>query len=217
MKYKFDSVEELYSYYEHELFKRNQPYQEAFKEEQKHLKSLPVHPYELGRLQYAKANSFSLISIDGNFYSIPDKYVEKKVTCNIYDSNIIIYDDKNNLIAKHAKKDGKGEYSINIHHYIDTLLKKPKALKNSYAIKQAPEFLQSIYNQHFTTKPKEFLLLLKENDTFLDELNKLKINIGKSDRIQPDSLFDSFNEPNEVDIISIKQLNHTSLLFGQEV
>lgn len=58
LKYKFDSVEELYSYYEHELFKRNQPYQEAFKEEQKHLKSLPVHPYELGRLQYAKANSF---------------------------------------------------------------------------------------------------------------------------------------------------------------
>ena len=114
---------------------------------------LPIHPYELGRLQYAKANSYSLISIDGSFYSVPDKYVDKQVTCNIYTNYLIVYDEKGNLIAEHNKKDGKGEYSINIKHYIDTLLKKPKALKNSYALKQAPEILQTIFNQYFITKP----------------------------------------------------------------
>ena len=42
----------------------------------------------------------------------------KDVTCNVYIDFIIIYDDKANLISKHQKKDRKGEWSIDIMHYI---------------------------------------------------------------------------------------------------
>jgi transposase len=219
LKYQFDSVEELMLYYEHELSERNHKHATAFKEEQKHLMPLPVHPYELGRLQYAKTNSYSLISIDGNFYSVPDKYVEKKVICNIYTNRIVIYDDKNNLIANHIKKDGKGEYSINIGHYIDTLLKKPKALKNSYALKQAPEILQSIFNKYFITKPKEFLHYLLDTDAFNDDLYELGIEVGVLRKSRYRSTRDFFNRKDysNIDEASQNQLNYTSNLFGQEV
>ena len=103
LKYKFDSVEDLYLYYEHELAQRNKPYMNEFTKEKQLLIPLPIHPYELGRLRYAIANSYSLISIDGSFYSVPDKYVEKQVTCNIYTSYLIVYDDKGNIIAEHNK------------------------------------------------------------------------------------------------------------------
>jgi transposase len=213
LKYKFDSEEELFDYFEKELKKYNQPFLEEFKKEQEHLLSLPVHPYELGRLQYSKVNKLSLISVDGNFYSVPDCYVEKRVLCNVYSNHLMVYDDKNNLIAQHAKKDGKGEYSINILHYIETLLKKPKALPNSYALKQAPDFFQSIFNQYFSTNPKEFLLLLKNFESF-DELSKYGF---KKDDIEEMITNDFGNCLSDIDTVSLNQLHLTSRLFGQEV
>ena len=213
LKYEFDSEEELFDYFEKELKKYNQPFLEEFKKEQEHLLSLPVHPYELGRLQYSKVNKLSLISVDGNFYSVPDCYVEKRVLCNVYSNQLMVYDDKNNLIAQHAKKDGKGEYSINILHYIDTLLKKPKALPNSYALKQAPEFLQSIFNQYFSTNPKEFLLFLKNIESF-DELSKYGF---KNAEIKEIINNDFGNGLSDIDKVSLNQLHLTSRLFGQEV
>jgi hypothetical protein len=125
----------------------------------------------------------------------------------------MVYDDKNNLIAQHAKKDGKGEYSINILHYIETLLKKPKALPNSYALKQAPDFFQSIFNQYFSTNPKEFLLLLKNFESF-DELSKYGF---KKDDIEKMITNDFGNCLSDIDTVSLNQLHLTSRLFGQEV
>ena len=218
LKYQFENEEELNLYYESELNKRNQEFLDAFIEEQKHLLPLPTHPYELGRLQYAKSNSYSLISIDGNFYSIPDKFVEKQVLCNIYTNRINIYDDKNNLIATHNKKDGNGECSINIHHYIDTLLKKPKALKNSYALKQAPEILQTIFNKYFITNPRQFLHYLKDTNAFNDDLYELGIEVGvikKSKYRNTQEHFKEFSH-NDIENLSIKQLNYASIMFGQE-
>jgi hypothetical protein len=80
----------------------NQPFLEEFKKEQEHLLSLPVHPYELGRLQYSKVNKLSLISVDGNFYSVPD-YVEKRVLCNVY-SNQMVYIFLPNMQKKMEKE-----------------------------------------------------------------------------------------------------------------
>lgn len=138
--------------------------------------------------------------------------------CNIYTTRILIYDDKNNLIAEHSKKDGIGEYSINIHHYIDTLLKKPKALKNSYALKQAPEILQSIFNQYFSTKPREFLHFLKNTDVFNENLYELGIEIGVIKKSKYRNTMDYFSRKrtNEIDEASVTHLNYTSSLFGQE-
>lgn len=218
LKYKFDNEEDLHLYYQNELDKRNQKHMAAFEEEQRHFKQLPKHPYEIGRLQSAKSNSYSLVSIDSNFYSIPDKYVEKQVLCNIYTTRILIYDDKNNLISEHSKKDGTGEYSVNIHHYIDTLLKKPKAFKNSYAFKQAPAILQSIFNQYFSTKPREFLHFLKNTDAFDDSLYELGIEMGVIKKSKYRNTMEHFNgkAQNDIDEVSISHLKHTSSLFGQE-
>jgi transposase/predicted transcriptional regulator len=218
LKYKFDSETDLFQYYEHELDKRNSPYMDEFIKEKQFLLALPIHPFQLGRMQYAKANSYSLISLDGNFYSIPDKYVDCQVLCIVYTNRIIIYDDKANLIATHNKKDGRGEHSINIKHYIGTLLKKPKALKNSYALKQAPEILQTIFNQYFSTNPRDFLHYLKDTDAF-DDVYEIGMEIGLIKKSKYRRTMEYFNEQllSDVDKTSIKQLNYTANLFNQEV
>ena len=218
LKYEFDSEEELFIYFENELDKRNKPFMAEFEKEKQFLLPLPTHPYELGRLQYAKVNNYSLVSVDGNFYSVPDKYVEKRVLCNVYVKYLLVYDEKGNLIAKHKKKDGKGEYSINIMHYIDTLLKKPKALKNSYAIKQAPVILQAIYKTYFTTNPREFLHFLKNTNAF-DDFYEVGIEMGIIGKSKYRKTMEFLNKTygSEVDQASMKQLDYASLLFGQQV
>lgn len=219
LKYRFDNEEDLYLYFDYQLDKRNAPFMEAFAIEQKYLLPLPPHPFEIGRLQCAKVNSYSLISIDSNFYSVPDKYVDKKVTCNVYSTHIIVYDNMGTLIAKHKKKDGKGEYSFDFKHYFNTLLKKPKALKNSYAFKQAPVILQTIYTQYFNTKPKEFLHFLINSKAFDDDLYELgiELNIFKKSKYRRTMEYFKGKTYSDIDKVSLIQLDQTANVFGQEI
>jgi transposase len=217
LKYKFDTETELFDYYQTEMAKRNEPFLNEFQEEVRHLKPKPVHKYELGRMQTAKVNNYSLISIDSNFYSVPDRYVGKTVNCNVYVDFIIVYDEKAKVISRHNKKDGKGEYSIDILHYIDTFLKKPGALRNSLALKQAPKVLQTIFHQYFSTKPKEFLHFLLETDSF-DNVDELAMQYGfipkKTVRVNPKYL--GLNDDGSIEQVSRRQLDYATSFFGQK-
>ena len=52
--------------------------------EKSYLKVLPKARYELGRMTTSKVSHESLISIDTNRYSVPDRYVGETVYVNIY-------------------------------------------------------------------------------------------------------------------------------------
>ena len=56
-------------------------------------------------------------------------------------------------------------------------LRNQKLINYSYALKQAPVILQSIFNKYFITKPKEFLHFLIDTDAFNDDLYELGIVI----------------------------------------
>lgn len=218
LNYIFDSEEELFSYFENALEERNKSYLIEFEREKQFLQPKPAHNYELGRLVKAKVNSYSLVSIDSNFYSVPDRYIGKIVACNVYVDFIIIYDDKANQISKHNKKDGKGEYSIDIMHFIDTFLKKPGALRNSLALKQAPKVLQTIFNKYFITEPRKFLEFLINSNAF-DDIDALAMEFGLIKkrpiyRVNPKYL--GGYEDNSVDEVSKNQLDYTASLFGQK-
>jgi len=220
LKYQFEDEEELFSYFEKALEDRNKPFLPEFEKEKHYLMTKPIHNYELGRIQKATVNPYSLVSIDCNFYSVPDKYVGKEVSCNIYVDFIIIYDNSTNIISKHEKKDGKGVHSIQIMHYIDTFFKKPGALRNSLALNQAPKVLQTIFNQYFTTDPKKFLDFLMNSNAF-DDIDDLAMEFGlikkrKRFRTNPKYL-GMDNNDNTIDEISIHQLDYTATLFGQKV
>ena len=102
--YKFYSLENFNEYVIKELIKLNELKLEKFNDEKFFLSNLPTHSYELGRLEYARVNSESLISLDTNFYSVPDSYVGNKVVLRVYIDKLMIYNEKNELLATHNKK-----------------------------------------------------------------------------------------------------------------
>jgi hypothetical protein len=206
--YEFNSLDDLRQYKKDELIKLNNKSQVNFKDEQINLLQLPTVRYEIGRLVNSIVSSESLIQIDSNQYSVPDNYVSKDVYSNVYNDHINVYNLKHELIASHKKIEGNKEYSINILHYTSTLLKKPGAITNSLALKQSPKIYQELFHKYFTTKPKDFIKLINENDIY--ELGELLTKLNNGYHIT-----NIKSKEITIEEVSSNQLNQISNLFNQ--
>ncbi len=207
LNYKFNSLKHLREYSINELTKLNKDTLTKFNEEKLNLLPLLKDRYELGRQTTSKVNKESLISIDGNYYSVPDKYVSKTVNTVVYIDLIKVINDKHEIIATHNKKVGKGEYSINIFHFTTTFMKKPGALLNSLALKQAPKVIQTLFHKYFNTKPKEFINIISNNNIY--ELREILRHLDLGHSIH------SINLEESIEDVSVNQLNLIADLFNQ--
>lgn len=121
---------------------------------------LPGLPkYDAARITELRVSKYSVVMVDGSYYSVPDKYVGKMVLTKIYSNEIRCFYE-GTLIATHAKKIGSNLWSIKLEHFLYTLKKKPGALASSVALHQANPRLQKIYRQYYITKERDFIDLI---------------------------------------------------------
>ena len=110
-----------------------------------------------------RVSKYSTVTVNKVHYSVPDKYVRKKLDARVYTGKVEVYcgDEK---VASHERHYRQGEYVIDIFHYLHTLKQKPGALPQSSALMQADAMVKKIYEKYYTAEPKEFLdvLLLME-------------------------------------------------------
>lgn len=108
---------------------------QALKESRKD-KFLPFKGhYDHARLTTAKVDTYQLVHIDRNRYSVPTKYVGEKVDVKIYPFEIkIIYQGE--IIAEHDRLFSKNNDSLNPYHFLDLLIKKARAFDDALVIKQ---------------------------------------------------------------------------------
>ena len=100
------------------------PNQHYLLEEKPLLQPLPKNHYYVKGLQKRKISPDSYISIDGNKYSVPVKYVDKTLFFRItYGFRIDIYDNKENFIMSREIMDGKHLIRTDKEHY-ETIAKK---------------------------------------------------------------------------------------------
>lgn len=212
LNYEFDTLQALSNYVSDTTIKLNVASTPKFMIEKSYLKVLPKARYELGRMTTSKVSHESLISIDTNRYSVPDRYVGETVYVNIYVGLINIYNDQHELVASHKKKVGKDEYSIDILHFTSTFLKKPGALKHSLALKQAPRIIQTLFHKYFTTNIPKFITLIKSLNVY--ELQELLNQLDS----HPTHKYLASNKVSEtIEIVSINQLQEISNMHGQGV
>ena len=158
VNYKFLSFEQAETYLNSQLLKLNEG--SKIEEEKKCL--LPHKPkLELGIISDNDVNSYSWVRVSNKFYSVPDYLVGRKVTVKSYFNKVVVYSN-NSWVCEHKKVEDFNEISIDITHYLNTLIKKPGAIKNSLALKSIP-MLKSIYDSHFNTNPKKFIEILRDN------------------------------------------------------
>ena len=158
IRYRFDTIEEAEEYLETELIRMNE--KSFIEEEQEHL--LPWRPpLELSQMTEQRVDKYSFVRVENNFYSVPEYLVGRTVTVRKYVKEIIIYSGLSE-VCRHSRRNGFGEMSVNILHYLDTLAKKPGAVRNSKALKNETE-LKTIFDKYFTSRVREFIDILRTN------------------------------------------------------
>ena len=125
--------------------------------------------YEMKTLLVDK---WSTVTLHTSHYSVPDHLVGKVIDVKLYSDKLVMYNIKQ-IVATHERLYAS-RWSINIEHYLLTLLRKPGAIADSLALKQAPEIIKSIYQRYFRANGKGFvdlLLFCKERNIAYTALN----------------------------------------------
>lgn len=108
---------------------------ENFEVERDYLQPLPVEVFEVGTPTTARVDTKARISIFNCRYSVPVRFVGRRVDVMIHPDEIEIASDST-VVAIHRRLFGKGE-SLQLDHYLETLQTKPGALIGSTALEQA--------------------------------------------------------------------------------
>ena len=177
LRYHFGSIEEAEEHLVKELLRMNADSQ--IEDEMKHL--LPFRPpLELSKITVQNVDKYSFVRVDNCFYSVPEYLVGRKVTVRRYAKEIVVYSGMDE-VCRHKRKDGYGDMSVNIIHYLDTLTKKPGALRNSKALRSEAD-LKAVFDSYFTTRVREFIDILRENqDSPMWEIVRIMEAAGKGE------------------------------------
>ena len=192
-RFEFDSLGEAEEYLKEKLTEMNCG---ALIEEEKACLLSYKPPLELAKISTQTVDKYSFVRVDNNFYSVPEYLVGHSVKVKNYLKEVLIYADTH-VVAKHKKIDGFGQAQVDIFHYLDTLARKPGALKNSTALKGRAE-LKTIYDKYFTKRTKEFIDILRNNsEKEYAVLIKIATDIGKSGTIYEGPVGDIESSINE--------------------
>ena len=191
IRYEFDSFQQAAEYLQEKLTEINRD--SSIEEEKKYLSSYRPK-YEIAQISEKKVDKYSFIHVDSNIYSVPESLVGKIVTVKLYPDTLkVMY--KSKKVLETDRLQGKGKTHIEISHYLHALSRKPGALRNSLALKSNPE-LKNIFDKYYKSKPKDFIVLLRQNpDKDIEELKKILIPDNKE---QPASKNIRENTINEI-------------------
>jgi transposase len=204
--YRFDTLDEARTHLARHLALLNA----ASQIEQEKAVLLPYRPpLEIARISVATVDKYSFIRVANNFYSVPDYLVGERLTVKLYPSDVVIYAGMNE-VCRHFRRRGHLEYAVDIYHYLDTLKKKPGAVKNSVALR-SQERLKAVFDRYFAKHPKDFVLLLAEYAACpIDEVAR-HIEIAATSNIV------SFTRPTDTIADNVRQNTRRQLLALSEV
>lgn len=154
----FTSLDAAQEFAYSQLLKMNE--KSRIEEEKQHLRPYRP-PLELAEGKVAKVDTCSMISVDTVHYSVPEHLVGKRVFVKKYYDEIRVF-YANKEVCRHKRLKGQGKMQVDIYHYLNTLRKKPGAVRNSVALKSIPK-LKAIFDTFYSTQPKKFIELFLEN------------------------------------------------------
>jgi transposase len=108
----------------------------AFAIEATELMVLPAEAFDCARLLHARVDSRSRVSVRQCFYSVPARYVGRRLPVRLAARTVEIYDGPR-LIAGHERAVGRYVEVLSLDHYLEVLKTKPGGLPGATALAQA--------------------------------------------------------------------------------
>lgn len=124
-------------------YRTNRPLKDIFNEMAKQLNPLAIN-HKWRRWKEAHVDSYQLVHIDSQGYSVPERFVGStvRIGVGVFDIEIL---SENTAVARHSRRFGESGSSLCLDHYLDQLMRKPGALWDCKAVQQhsfSPEFLE---------------------------------------------------------------------------
>lgn len=175
--------EEEYSRFLRELFgQRNSGRMKRFQEELKLLKALPLSRLSDYRELEARVNSFSLIRVAHNSYSVDSRLIRERVSVRLYARQLEVWYGQK-LIERLPRLKGKSNHRVCYRHIIEWLVRKPGAFENyrykqdlfpSTCFRMAYDLLRSIKSKQMANKEYLGILYLaaRESESKVEEALK---------------------------------------------
>ena len=107
-----------------------------FKIETTFLTKLPVYKFDTSRSMTVKADQFSTVKFDYNYYSIPIEYAGKSVSVKGYGNDLYIY-HQHQQIAHYTRQYVRGETFYTLEHYMTLIEQRPRSVYNAKPVKQS--------------------------------------------------------------------------------
>jgi hypothetical protein len=108
----------------------------AFAAEAARLLALPTEPFDPARLLQARVDNRSRVSVRQNFYSVPARYVGRRLGVRLTGHSVEVLDGAK-LVARHERAFGRYHEVLTLDHYLEVLKTKPGALPGATALAQA--------------------------------------------------------------------------------
>jgi transposase len=108
----------------------------AFAVEAATLMPLPGEAFDPARLLEARVDNRARVSVRQCFYSVPARYVGRRVPVRLAARTVEIYDAAK-LIARHERAVGRYVEVLTLDHYLETLKIKPGGMPGATALAQA--------------------------------------------------------------------------------
>ena len=129
--------------------------------------------YQYARITDASVDTYQLIHVDRNRYSVPTRYVGKKVQVRIYPFKLVI-SYKGEIIAEHDRLFGRDKEFLNPYHYLSLLQKKARAYEQAKVIQdwKLPPIYEEYHrqlkahNQSNSKGTREFIDILKLTENY---------------------------------------------------
>ncbi|NTZ16431.1 IS21 family transposase [Paenibacillus sp. JMULE4] len=121
---------------------------EQWLKEKQALHPLPTTDYEACRTAECRVSKISTVTFDRSQYSVPCDYVGQQVWVKGFVDQVIVV-AQNQVIAEHRRVYEDGGIHLKLDHYLEALLRKPRAVRDARAMQTAdvPQELRGFHRQ----------------------------------------------------------------------
>lgn len=129
------------------------------------LHPLPPQPFEACRLRSVTVSKTSTVTFETNQYSVPSAYVGRRVWLKAFVDHVSVV-AQNEIVATHARCNEREQLILVLDHYLDILLRKPRAVRDAAAMhgpdipEEVRTFQREIRQRHGADGDRAFVRFL---------------------------------------------------------
>lgn len=139
---------------------------EQFARERALLTALPKYPFGTAKIREARVDSFSLIRVEGNRFSVPYELVGKTVTTKLHATKLEVVYNKA-VVCAYERPSTTNETIFELAHYLEAILRKPRSILNAKPVRATLSPTLMAFARNISKTPEDltrFMRLFGDHD-----------------------------------------------------